>query len=432
MVTNISNQSRALPRANQNRVLPRQNRALPKTRQNRALPKTSQNRALPETSQNRALPDTSQSRILPNNNVDIDKVITTLKERGLLADKRDADVDIDKVITTLKERGLLADKRDADVDIDKVITTLKERGLLVDSEVAYNLGRHGHNRRRNDTDVDINKIITALKERGLLADRKNVVVDVDVDKIIATLKERGLLADKRDTDVDVDKIIATLKEKGLLVDRKDNDSININGGVNVTKNLNVGNNIVVGNHIIDGNSQRCMVVGDNGVIENQNNICLFTHGSKFVPEGDGKFYIKNEGGTYIYSNDSATSGVVLQAGSSSWASISDINQKENITEVDYLDVYEKVKMLPIYNYNYRGNPKEHKNIGPVSQDWYTLFPSEKIKIAVKEGEEIKFVEKPSKNVLTIEFMDMIGICFSTIKVLSEKVACLENENRFKE
>ena len=82
-------------------------------------------------------------------------------------------------------------------------------------------------------------------------------------------------------------------------------------------------------------------------------------------------------GYMIYTNPTKTSGVYLTRGGSSWAAFSDKNLKENIEEVKTTPYLDKVVKLPIFTYNYKGNPSDQVCVGPMAQDWHELFPSSK-------------------------------------------------------
>jgi len=224
-------------------------------------------------------------------------------------------------------------------------------------------------------------------------------------------------------DLDVEGNVSISKNVNIMGNSSISRDLHISG------NASIKNNIIVGDHNISNSSKRCVIVGGHGGTVIGDDIWLFTHGSSFSPTGNGKFYVKNTGGTYIYSNDKATTGVSLHKGSSSWASISDINKKENLIEVDCTDILENVKLLPIYKYNYIGNPKEQRNIGPVAQDWHKLFPCESIKSTIKDDKsgKIKTLETPPKDLLSIEIMDLVGVCISSIKSLAERVDILSEK-----
>lgn len=70
--------------------------------------------------------------------------------------------------------------------------------------------------------------------------------------------------------------------------------------------------------------------------------------------------------------------------------------------MDESDTLDRVDRLPIYQYNYKCNPESRKCRGPVAQDWYDLFPSDKSKI-------------------DIDSMDLDGVTLAAVKGLSKLI-----------
>jgi trimeric autotransporter adhesin len=85
-----------------------------------------------------------------------------------------------------------------------------------------------------------------------------------------------------------------------------------------------------------------------------------------------QFVVRASGGTTIYSNEAATSGVSLTAGSGTWASLSDRNAKTAIALLDDASILAKVASLPISAWQYK---TEHgvRHVGPMAQDFYAAF-----------------------------------------------------------
>lgn len=96
--------------------------------------------------------------------------------------------------------------------------------------------------------------------------------------------------------------------------------------------------------------------------------------------------VKAPGGAVYYSDDAATTGVSLAAGANSWAAVSDINKKENLQEVCYLDCLEGIANLPVYTYNFIGHTP--RCIGPTAQDWNRIFPSTKDPLGIDQQDAI--------------------------------------------
>ena len=123
------------------------------------------------------------------------------------------------------------------------------------------------------------------------------------------------------------------------------------------------------------------------------------------------FTAKASNGVTFYSDSGATVGVTLASGASSWSSVSDRNKKENIKEINYDEILNNIRNIPIYNYNYIGNNSKNPNnicIGPMAQDWNKQF---------------KHNDAP----LTISTQDFDGVQLACIKSLIKKIDELESE-----
>ena len=211
------------------------------------------------------------------------------------------------------------------------------------------------------------------------------------------------------------------------------NSMFIAGGISNTISSNGGAtcSIIGGSNNLITNGTRNTILGSENVTTTSlSNTWTFSHGTAFSPVGGNTFNVKNTGGTYIYSNDAATTGVQLAAGASAWAAVSDRNKKENLVEVDCSEILNRVMKLPLYEYNFIGNPKEQKCIGPMAQDWHLMVtPLENVIVEEEDNEgNVQIVEKEAKDKLSIETMDAIGVCLSAIKGLKIENEKLEAEN----
>lgn len=88
---------------------------------------------------------------------------------------------------------------------------------------------------------------------------------------------------------------------------------------------------------------------------------------------DNQFVVRAVGGTIFYSSFSLTSGVLLAAGSGSWASVSDVKKKENFRDVDGDSVLAKIARLSIREWNYKAQPASIRHLGPTAQDFRAAF-----------------------------------------------------------
>ena len=90
-----------------------------------------------------------------------------------------------------------------------------------------------------------------------------------------------------------------------------------------------------------------------------------------------RFNVRSTGGfrivTGIDGSGSATSGMLLDAGSGSWSSFSDRESKDNLQSVDAQLVLEKLSEVPIATWNYKAQSSDIRHIGPMAQDFYAAF-----------------------------------------------------------
>ena len=122
-----------------------------------------------------------------------------------------------------------------------------------------------------------------------------------------------------------------------------------------------------------------------------------------------QFLVRASGGTIFYSDSLCTMGVMLNAGSGSWSVVSDRTKKENFLKVDYESILKKISQLKITTWNYKSQPDSIVHIGPMAQDFYSLFHF---------GESRK----------TISTVDVDGVILAGIKALNTRLYNLEKIN----
>lgn len=151
------------------------------------------------------------------------------------------------------------------------------------------------------------------------------------------------------------------------------------------------------------------VIMGTGAITMHNNCFVWGDGEYLGTSAKRQFLVgasgdpgSDEPAVAFYTNPSRSVGVCLNSGSSAWATLSDRGTKENLVVVDPMDVLGRVEKLPIYRYNYKDNPAEQASVGPMADDWYDLFPTEKDK-------------------RSIETIDLDGISLAAIKGLAQLV-----------
>ncbi len=86
-----------------------------------------------------------------------------------------------------------------------------------------------------------------------------------------------------------------------------------------------------------------------------------------------QFLARVTGGARFFSNLELSSGVSLAAGASAWASVSDVNMKENFRDLDSDDVLAKLARMPIREWNYKAQDAAIRHVGPTAQDFHSAF-----------------------------------------------------------
>jgi hypothetical protein len=200
------------------------------------------------------------------------------------------------------------------------------------------------------------------------------------------------------------------------------------------------NNAIVGGtgHALTGNGNtaapdRCVIIGGSNatVLGNLDDVVMMVDGTAISATVSSQLTVKKAGGTRIYSNDLATTGVTLAAGSSSWAVVSDVNQKENLIPVVCHDIMEKVDQLPMFDYNYIGNDPRIKSKFCTAQDFYNCFPVEQIEdrddlgAIIYEEDGVTPKTHPAKDMTKIEMMDMVGVLVCCVKDLNARLKAVE-------
>jgi len=77
--------------------------------------------------------------------------------------------------------------------------------------------------------------------------------------------------------------------------------------------------------------------------------------------------------TAVDSQGETLAGVRLAGGGGAWESLSDRRTKKDFAAVDQQDILEKVASLPLMSWSYASQPSSIRHIGPVSQDFSTVF-----------------------------------------------------------
>lgn len=167
-------------------------------------------------------------------------------------------------------------------------------------------------------------------------------------------------------------------------------------GLNVTANAN--NSIALGSYASTNNQSGSIVFGDaSGTTD-------------VTADNMNQFKVRASGGVTFLTNSNMTVGVVLSPGSGMWSTLSDSTMKRNIRRVDTKKILDKVMELPIKQWNYKSQATDIRHIGPMAQDFYTIFGI-------------------GENDLTISTIDPSGIALAAIQELYRNTKELESRTR---
>ncbi len=142
-----------------------------------------------------------------------------------------------------------------------------------------------------------------------------------------------------------------------------------------------------------------------------NNVLLFGGGANSTQQAvafkNGCADFRTPGGFRIH-NGSASESVYAELATDAvtWSFPSDINLKEDLKNIDGSDTLDKLSSLSIYNYKMKNNTNRY--IGPVAQEWNSLFGL-------------------NDEITRINQNDMIGVCLASIKQLTSRVRELEEK-----
>ncbi len=140
-------------------------------------------------------------------------------------------------------------------------------------------------------------------------------------------------------------------------------------------------------------------------------------------DADNQMMMRFAGGYKLFSDTYASVGVSLDAGASSWNTISDRRKKENFAPVNGEDFLKKLHNFSLTSWNYKGqDAKRYRHYGPMAQDFYAAFGKDSYGTV--------------GNDTTIAQADMDGVSFIAIQALEirtaelqKKVAELEKNNK---
>ena len=90
-----------------------------------------------------------------------------------------------------------------------------------------------------------------------------------------------------------------------------------------------------------------------------------------------QFLVRAAGGVVFWSTAGTTfptsPGVALFTGDSAWSTLSDVNSKENFTDLVGEDVLARIALMPIREWNYKAQDAAIRHVGPTAQDFHAAF-----------------------------------------------------------
>jgi len=186
-----------------------------------------------------------------------------------------------------------------------------------------------------------------------------------------------------------------------------NQTIMLNASGSITDSSNC---TIISQGTITGSSNS-HIIGNGNITHNDVFICSDTSSGPIPSIATNQCLMRFSNGYTLYTNSTTTTGITVGAGGSSWSSVCDKNRKNILSELDYVDILNRLDSIPVYKYYYKGNPENQINFGPVAQEYHEQFTN--------------INEKKDK--LVIESMDIISLLMAGLKGLNEIVKDQEKE-----
>lgn len=126
----------------------------------------------------------------------------------------------------------------------------------------------------------------------------------------------------------------------------------------------------------EATGSRSTAIGSNVSTNSKRGSMIFGDMDGFAIKSDAinQVMMRFQGGYKFFSNSKADIGVDLPAGGNSWATISDVNKKENFAPVNGEDFLQKISKMNLTSWNYKGqDPKAFRHYGPMAQDFFKAF-----------------------------------------------------------
>ncbi len=129
-----------------------------------------------------------------------------------------------------------------------------------------------------------------------------------------------------------------------------------------------------------------------------------------------QFAARFNGGYYFISSNAGASdiGVRVLPGGNSWSAISDVHLKENFLRVSSESVLNKIALMPLTTWNYKGQEKTFRHYGPMAQDFFAAFGKDDLGIIGCDT--------------LINQQDFLGINLIAIQALEKRTEQLQKDN----
>ena len=136
-----------------------------------------------------------------------------------------------------------------------------------------------------------------------------------------------------------------------------------------------GANSVALGYFSTASGERSFALGSNASTNGHRGAFVYgdSSGSTVSASVPNEFVARAAGGVRFFSDSAMTLGVALAANGTSWAAISDRNQKEDFQPVDGGAILKNIAALPVTSWRYRNDHSGQRYIGPVAQDFHALF-----------------------------------------------------------
>lgn len=97
-------------------------------------------------------------------------------------------------------------------------------------------------------------------------------------------------------------------------------------------------------------------------------------GSKLLTvNGNQNFYGRFRNGYYLYTSSDSVTGVKYLHASTTWASVSSKEKKENFQDLNFEKILHDFNHMNIQKWNFKGDDPSQWHIGPTAQDFYSTF-----------------------------------------------------------